>query len=101
MLAEKPHQEHVTNIYSSICHVCVSYRKLNEITKPFEFPIPRCDDVISSVCAVSDKILSSALTSARVTIKFKCAKLIKNAAFFSPNEKNFFCVMPFGPTNVP
>ena len=27
----------------------VSYRKLNVVTKPFEFPVPRCDDAITII----------------------------------------------------
>ena len=27
--------------------MCASYRWLNTVTKPFQFPIPRCDDVIT------------------------------------------------------
>ena len=26
--------------------MCVSYRKLNAVTKPFQFPIQRCDAII-------------------------------------------------------
>ena len=41
--------------------MCVSYWKLNNITKPFEFPIPRCDDTIRSVVAGSDTIFIMSL----------------------------------------
>ena len=44
VLAQKLHQEHITNIDDFIWRMCVSYRKLNGIKKPFQFPIPRCDD---------------------------------------------------------
>ena len=46
VLAQKPHQEHVTDIMKFVWRMCVSYRKLNAVTKPFQFPIPRCDAVI-------------------------------------------------------
>ena len=29
--------------------MCVSYRKLNSVTKPFEYPIPWCDDSVTIV----------------------------------------------------
>ena len=45
-LAQKPHQEHVSNNDDFVWRMCVSYRKLNSITKPFQFPIPRCDDAV-------------------------------------------------------
>ena len=44
VLAQKPHQEHVTLM--TLFGACVSYRKLNSVTKPFQFPIPRCDDAV-------------------------------------------------------
>ena len=47
VLAAKPHQEQISNIEDFVWRMCVSYRKLNSITKPFEFPIPRCDDAIA------------------------------------------------------
>ena len=43
MLAAKPHQENVDDINDFIWRMCVSYRALNRITKPFNYPIPRCD----------------------------------------------------------
>ena len=71
MLAEKFHQEHVTNIYDFILRVCVYYQNINDITEPFEFLVPHCDDTISSVGAVSDTILSSSLTLVRANVNFK------------------------------
>ena len=46
VLAQKPHQEHITAIKDFVWRMCVSYRKLNAVTKPFQFPIPRCDDAV-------------------------------------------------------
>ena len=46
VLAPKPHQEDVENIEDFVWRMCVSYRKLNSVTLPFEYPIPRCDDAI-------------------------------------------------------
>ena len=46
VLAAKPHQEHIEDIKNFIWRMCVSYRGLNKVTKPFEYPIPRCDDAI-------------------------------------------------------
>ena len=47
VLAAKPHQEHIKDIKKFVWRMCVSYRGLNKVTKPFEYPIPRCDDAIS------------------------------------------------------
>ena len=74
ILAAKTRHEHITNIDYFKWRMCVSYWNLNEITKPFEFPIPLCNNTISSVGAGSVTILSSALAPTRVTIKFKCKK---------------------------
>jgi len=49
VLAAKPHQEDITDITKFIWRTCVSYRKLNSVTKPFEYPIPRCDDAVTIV----------------------------------------------------
>ena len=46
VLAPKPHQEHVTDVDDLIWRMCLSYRGLNKVTKPFEYPIRRCDDAI-------------------------------------------------------
>eukprot|EP00977_Amphora_coffeiformis_P020518 scaffold8331_cov115-Amphora_coffeaeformis.AAC.1 len=48
VLAPKPHQEHVTNIDDFIWRLCVSYRKLNSVTLPYAFLIPRCDEAIEN-----------------------------------------------------
>jgi hypothetical protein len=46
-LAPKPHQEHVTDINSYVWRFCINYSRLNMITKPAEYPIPRCDDAVT------------------------------------------------------
>ena len=48
VLAEKPHQENVP------CHeyqskLCVSYRKLNQVTRTFTSPLPCCDDAVQDI----------------------------------------------------
>jgi hypothetical protein len=48
VLAAKPHQEHVTDIDDFVWRMCVSYRRLNQVTLPFEYPIPRCNDAIDN-----------------------------------------------------
>ena len=80
--------------------MCVSYQKLNDITKTFEFPIPHFGDAISSVGTGSG--LSSASTPARVNIKFKCEEFMNKSSPSLPQIKNYcFCVMPFGPKKAP
>ena len=43
-LAPKPHQEDITDIKSFVWRFCINYVRLNKITKPAKYPIPRCDD---------------------------------------------------------
>ena len=47
VLAQNPHQEHINAIEDFVWRMCVSYRRLKAVTKPFQFPIPRCDDAIT------------------------------------------------------
>jgi hypothetical protein len=49
VLAPKPHQEHISDIKDFVWRMCVSYRGLNKITNPFEYPISRCDVVIEDL----------------------------------------------------
>lgn len=49
VLAPKPHQEKVDNIDDFVWRMCVSYRALNKITKPFKYPIGRCDDAVDDL----------------------------------------------------
>jgi len=46
VLAPKQHQEDVTDIKDFIWCMCVSYRALNKIIIPFEYPIGRCDGAV-------------------------------------------------------
>jgi hypothetical protein len=48
VLASKPHQDHV-HWSQFVFRLCVSYRKLNAVTRPFTFPITRCDEAVERV----------------------------------------------------
>ena len=50
VLASKPNQEH-KHWSEYVFRLCVSYRALNAITRPFLFPVRRCDDAIEMVGA--------------------------------------------------
>ena len=47
VLAQKPHQEHIQDINDFIWRMCVSYRQLTTVARPFQFPILQCDDAIT------------------------------------------------------
>ena len=48
VLAAKPHQEDV-EWEDFRWRLCFSYRKLNQVTKPYAFPIPRCNDAVDNI----------------------------------------------------
>ncbi len=104
VLAPKPHQEDVDDITEFIWRMCVSYRKLNSITEPFEFPIPRCDAAVTILPIPGGKhvffISLDAKQGYHQVVVRKCDR--EKLAFFAPNDKKYtFKVMPFGPTNAP
>ena len=49
VLVQKPHQEHIKDIKDFVCRMCMSYRDLNRITNPFEYPIYRCKVAIEGL----------------------------------------------------
>jgi hypothetical protein len=48
VLAPKPHQENVEDIADFVWRFCVNYRPLNQVTKPYSYPIARCDAAIDN-----------------------------------------------------
>ena len=105
VLAPKPHQEHVEDIKDFVWRMCVSYRALNAITKPFTYPIPRCDNAVSSlgIIGFGDKILFISLDAKQGyhQIRVKTSDKEKLAFFAPDGVKYTYTVMPFGPTNAP
>ena len=103
VLAPKPHQEHIKNIEDSIWRMCVSYRKLNAVTKPYESPIPRCDDAITNLGGGSPIIFFISMDAFQGYHQVKVREQDKEKlAFFAPNNRKYtFTVMPFGPMNAP
>ena len=57
VLAAKPHQEHIQHIKDFVWRLCISYRGLNRVTKPFQYPIPRCDLAITLMAIGSGKTM--------------------------------------------
>ena len=102
VLAAKPHQESVTNIVDFIWRMCVSYRALNRITKPFQFLIPRCDDSIYMLGGGSVLIFVITLDAKQgyhqIAVKYSDQEKLD---FFAPDDYKYcYTVMPFGPTNA-
>ena len=103
VLAAKPHQEHIENIEDFIWRMCVSYRKLNSVTKPFQYPIPRCDDAISIMVVGANCVWIITVDARQGYHQVAVRKIDREKlAFFAPDYKKYtFKVMPFGPTNAP
>ena len=103
VLAPKPHQEHVEDVDDLIWRMCISYRGLNRVTNPFEYPIGRCDDAIEDVGDGTGYIYYIDLDSASGYHQVSVLERDQpKLAFFGPdNEKYTFTVMPFGPRNAP
>ena len=102
VLAAKPHQENIQKVDDFIWIMFVYYRKLNGIIKPFEFPIPRFDNAISTVGAVLNKIWIISLDVRQGYHQISVCRVYREKlAFFAPdNQKYTFLVMPFDPTNA-
>ena len=103
ILDQKPHQEKIYNIDNFIWCMCVSYRKLNSVTKLFQFPIPRCDDAVTILNWGAGQIWIISL-DARQGYHQVAVRLVdrEKLVFFAPNDQKYsFKVIPFGPTNVP
>ena len=103
VLAPKPHQEHIEDIDDFIWRMCVSYRGLNSVTKPFAYPIPRCDDAIGSLNLGAGTIYIITVDARQGYHQVKVKNGDKDKlAFFAPNGKKYtYRVMPFGPMNAP
>ena len=103
VLAPKPHQEHIMDIEEFIWRMCVSYRGLNSVTKPFTYPIPRCDDAIGSLNIGAGKIYIITVDARQGYHQVAVRSADKEKlAFFAPNGKKYtYKVMPFGPMNAP
>ena len=103
VLAAKPHQEHVTNIKDFIWRMCVSYRALNKITKPFLFPIPRCEDAIENFGANATQLFFIIMDALQGYHQIKVRQEDQQKlAFYAPDGQIYtYQVMPFGPRNFP
>ena len=103
VLAQKPHQEHANNISGVVWRMCVSYRKLKAVTKPFQFPISLCDAAIVILGCGADEIWIISLDTRQGYHQVLVRKINREKfAFFSPNDLKYcFNVMPLGPKNAP
>jgi len=102
-LPPKLHQEAVIRIHEFIWRMCVSYRPLNAVTAPFEFPIPRCDEALDNFAPGAGCLywISLDAKSSYHQIAVYWLHREKLAFILPDNTKETFDVMPFGPKNAP
>jgi RNase H-like domain found in reverse transcriptase/Integrase zinc binding domain/Reverse transcriptase (RNA-dependent DNA polymerase) len=98
VLAAKHGQEN-TPWHDYIWRLCVSYRRLNQITRPFKFPIPRCDDAVMDISPRAKYFISFDLDSGYWQISLEPTSRSKTA-FFTPSGKKRWTVMPMGSLNA-
>jgi hypothetical protein len=103
VLAAKPHKKQVTNIDEFVWCMCVSYRQLNQVTLPFKYLIPCCDNAINNFGDSNARLYFISLDNKtgyhQIGVRFANQDKL---AFFKPDGKKYtFSVMPFGPRNAP
>jgi hypothetical protein len=96
VLAAKPDQAHVA-WYNFIFRLCVSYRKVNAVTRPFRFPTPRCDDAVRGIRG--NYFITKDLDCGYWQVKLDKMSQEKTA-FYVPDGKKHWKVMPMGATNA-
>ena len=87
VLAPKPHQEHINEVEELIWRMCISYRGLNRVTNPFEYPIGRCDDSIEDVGDGTQYVYFISVDSAQGYHQIRVQACDKDKlAFFAPDN---------------
>ena len=97
VLAAKPHQENVP-WHEYQWRLCVSYRRLNQVTKPFVFPIPRCDDAVEDIDTEARYFIAVDMDSGYWQVVAE-KEARERLTFFTQDEKNRWKVMPMGALN--
>ena len=97
VLASKPNQEH-KHWSEYVFQLCVSYRALNAITRPFLFPVRRCDDAIEMVGAAL-YIITMDLDAGYWQMTLRESSRAKTAFYISRGKKRWK-VTPMGATNA-
>jgi hypothetical protein len=97
VLASKPDQAHV-HWSEFVFRLCVSYRTLNTFTRPFAFPITRCDEAVERV-GDAQYYITADLDAGCWQVKMNKESKDKTA-FFIPNGKKHWNSMPMGAMNA-
>ena len=97
VLAAKPGQDGVPADKFK-WRLCVSYRRLNQVTRPFAFPMPRCDDAVEDIDTEAKFFIAIDLDSGYWQILAE-KEARTRLAFFTPDGKKRWKVMPMGALN--
>ena len=97
VLAAKPGQHNVP-LEEFKWRLTISYRRLNQVTRPFAFNIPRCDDAVEEIDAEAQYFIVMDMDSGYWQIMAEPEARAK-LAFFTPAGKMRWKVMPMGALN--
>ena len=100
-LAPKPHQEQIKTIKDFVWRFCINYILLNRVTRPSEYPIPRCDDAVMYGFGEAAFFILIDAHSGYHQIKLSPITRSKTAFFAPHGRKYVYVVMPFGLRNAP
>ena len=103
VLAPKPHQEDIDDIDEYIWRMCVNYRPLNAVTRPYLFPIPRCLDALEGFAEAQGPIWFMTLDAMQGFHQIAVdPQSQEKLAFWGPDGRKYtYTVLPFGPMNGP
>ena len=98
VLAAKPHQI-VLPWHKYQWRLCVSYQKLNQVTRPFTFPIPLCDDSVQDIDTEEKYFISVYMDSGywQVVAEEEARERLK---LFTPDGKRRWKVITIGELNA-
>ncbi len=97
VLASKPNQGHI-HWTQFIFRLCISYRALNAFTRPFIFPVSRCDDSVEEISDREVTITHDLDSGYWQVLLHKQSR--EKTAFFTPEGKKHWCRMPMGIMNA-
>jgi hypothetical protein len=98
VLAPKANQEAIP-WHEYIWRLCVSYRRLNQVTCPYAYPMPRCDDAVDEIPPGMMFFVSFDLATGYWQIIASTATQHK-LAFYTPEGLYTFKRMPMGALNA-
>jgi hypothetical protein len=99
VLAAKAKQEDVP-WYKYTWRLCVSYRMLNQVTRAFAYTIKRCDDAVEEIPPEAQFFITADMDAGYWQIETEEASRDR-LAFFVPNGKLQWTVMPMDALNAP